>query len=195
MLSYKQQFFKRLFDLALSTILLIPSILLILLMAILLALRTLKFPFFIQKRIGKEGKAFKLIKIRTLFTQDEIETFPPEAKLKLSRYIRQHKLDELPQIMQIWIGQMSFVGPRPDLPGYLDRVEEKYQKLWTLKPGLTGPATLKYKNEDEILLKQNHPEQYNDQVIWPDKLGINLTYFENYSFWSDLNILIKSVTK
>lgn len=195
MLSYKQQIFKRLFDLALSTILLIPSILLILSMAILLVIRTMKFPFFIQKRIGKGGKVFKLIKIRTLFTKDEIKTFPPEAKLKLSRYIRQHKLDELPQIMQIWVGQMSFVGPRPDLPGYFDCVEEKYQKLWTLKPGLTGPATLKYKNEDEILLKQNHPEQYNDQVIWPDKLGINLTYFENYSFWSDLNILIKSVTK
>ncbi|MDA8594971.1 sugar transferase [Flavobacteriaceae bacterium] len=195
MLNYKQQFFKRLFDLALSTILLLPSILLIGLIAILLAIRTMKFPFFIQKRIGKGGKVFKLIKIRTLFIDDEIRTFPPEAKLKLARFIRRTKLDELPQILLIWVGQMSFVGPRPDLPGYLDSVEKKYQKLWTLKPGLTGPATLKYKNEDEILLKQNHPKQFNDQVIWADKLVINLAYFENYSFWSDLNILIKSVTK
>jgi len=195
MLSDKQQFFKRSFDLVLSTLLLIPCTILIFIIVLPVFLKTFKLPFFSQKRVGSGAKSFNLIKIRTLFSEEEINSFPPKANWSYTKFIRETKLDELPQIYLIWLGTMSFVGPRPDLPGYLDRVNKQYQSLWLLKPGLTGPATLKYRNEDQLLKDKAQPEKFNDEVIWPDKLKINMSYFENYSFWTDLNILIKSVTR
>ncbi len=152
-------------------------------------------PFFTQLRVGKKGRVFRIYKFRTLKTEGEAMTFPPKSKYKFLNFLRTSKLDELPQLFNIFCGQMSFVGPRPDIQGYADQLKGSDRRLLLIKPGLTGLASLKYKNEDILLSKQKDPLHYNDTVIWPDKVKINLEYLENYSFIRDIAILIKSLTK
>jgi len=194
MLSIKQQILKRTFDVIASflllIILLIPLILLLFISRINLGLPGL----FIQKRIGKAGKPFKMYKIRTLKGQkhhsfDEIESH----QTKWGYWLRKSKLDELPQLLNVLIGDMSLVGPRPDLPGYADTLQGEDLNILKVRPGITGPATLKYKNEDQILRAKSNPQQYNDEVIWPDKVKINKEYVQNWTFYKDLQYIYKSV--
>ncbi len=152
-------------------------------------------PFFTQLRVGKKGRLFRIYKFRTLINERDLAVFPPKSQSKFLNFLRTSKLDELPQLLNIFCGQMSFVGPRPDVEGYADLLQGADRKLLMIKPGLTGPASLKYKNEDVLLSKQKDPLQYNDTVIWPDKIKINLEYMENYSFLVDMAILIKSLIK
>lgn len=157
------------------------------------------FPvFFIQKRVGRKGKLFKMIKFRTMKKNDETNTVSIKGDKRITKigaFLRKYKLDELPELLNIFIGQMSFVGPRPDVPGYADLLEGETRKILELRPGLTGPATLKYYNEEEILSKQENPNLYNDQVIFPDKVKINLEYFYNNTLLIDIKIIFATIFK
>ena len=108
--------------------------------------------------------------------------------------MRKTKLDELPQLFNVLKGDMSWVGPRPDIPGYADRLEGDDRNILALKPGITGPATLKYKQEDRILLAQENPLHYNDTVIWPDKVQLNLKYLNDWSLSKDIGYIVRSFT-
>jgi len=106
---------------------------------------------------------------------------------------RKTKLDELPQLIHVLLGQMSFVGPRPDVPGYADKLEGDDRIVLTVRPGITGPATLKYRDEESLLAAQEDPEPYNNEILWPDKVRLNREYVENWSFWRDLYYIGRTV--
>lgn len=110
-------------------------------------------------------------------------------------FLRRSKLDELPQLLNVLLGQMSFVGPRPDIPGYYDKLEGDDRKILELKPGLTSEASLKYYNEESILNNMANPLDYNDSVIFPDKVKMNLEYYYKQSFAEDLRIIFKTISK
>ena len=162
-------------------ILLIAFVFLLLVIAI-TAIDTQSNGFFTQERIGQYGKSFLIYKLRTLHIKTN--------KTSLwGRMLRKTKLDELPQFLNILKGQMTFVGPRPDVAGYADKLEGADRIILNLKPGLTGLASLKYRNEEHILAQQTHPQHYNDEVIWPDKVRINKWYAQNRTLIMDLQII------
>ena len=150
---------------------------------------------FIHERIGKNGKAFKMFKFRTLkgnydnpITTEQTHQFSTSGK-----FLMKYKLDELPQLFNILNLTMSFVGPRPDVPGYADRLEGRDRVVLSVKPVITGLAQLKYRNENELLSQSKSPQKFNDEILWPDKVKINKEYIENWSFALDLKILMKTV--
>jgi lipopolysaccharide/colanic/teichoic acid biosynthesis glycosyltransferase len=145
---------------------------------------------FIQERVGQFGKKFKIYKFRTIQNSASSEE---RHIFKTGQFLRKYKLDELPQFFNILKGEMSIVGPRPDLPGYYDLLEGGNRKILELKPGLTSRAALKYFNEEELLKQQKDPLWFNDHVIFPDKVELNLHYYYHRSFWGDIKIMIKSV--
>jgi lipopolysaccharide/colanic/teichoic acid biosynthesis glycosyltransferase len=154
---------KRVFDIvfALFTILLFSWLLLILwMMAI---VDTYTNGIFVQKRIGQFGEKFNIYKLRTI--QNSIDQEEKRIS-KAGQFLRKYKLDELPQMFNVLKGEMSIVGPRPDLPGYYDLLEGENRKILELKPGLTSPAALKYCNEEELLAKQKDPSWFNDRVVF-----------------------------
>jgi len=162
-------------------ILLIAFVFLLLVIAI-TAIDTQSNGFFTQERIGQYGKSFLIYKLRTLHVKTN--------KTSLwGRMLRKTKLDELPQLLNILKGEMTLVGPRPDVAGYADKLEGADRIILNLKPGITGLASLKYRNEEHILAQQTHPQHYNDEVIWPDKVLINKWYAHNRTFVMDLQIL------
>jgi len=111
----------------------------------------------------------------------------------LGAVLRKYKLDELPELWNVFIGDMSFVGPRPDVPGYADKLVGDDKRILQLRPGITGPASLKYRNEEELLAQQSDPQKYNDEVLFPDKVKINLQYLDNWSFWGDVRYIIETI--
>jgi len=153
--------------------------------------------FFLQDRVGKDGRLFKIIKIRTMRTNTEISstvTTLNDARITPSgRIFRKLKIDELPQLINVFLGQMSFVGPRPDVPGFADRLVGEQRLLLSVRPGITGPATLKYRNEEQQLAAQEDPEQYNKEVIWPDKVRINLDYIRTWSLVGDVRFIWQTI--
>ena len=166
--------------------------------------------FFTQVRVGQYGKPFKIHKFRTMTNEKELSNiaYPNRARITpLGAKLRRHKLDELPELWDVLIGKMSFVGPRPDVPGYADRLEGDDRVVLEMRPGITGPATLKYSKEEQLIadyVKQartNGDQRseddialwYNDEVIYPDKVRINCDYYRNYSFFNDLKIIFKTV--
>lgn len=166
--------------------------------------------FFTQVRVGQYGKPFKIHKFRTMTNEKELSNiaYPNRARITpLGAKLRRHKLDELPELWDVLIGKMSFVGPRPDVPGYADRLEGDDRVVLKMRPGITGPATLKYSKEEQLIadyVKQaraNGDQRseddialwYNDEVIYPDKVRINCDYYRNYSFFNDLKIIFKTV--
>lgn len=151
--------------------------------------------FFRQLRVGKDGRLFKVIKLRTMrpIGGTTVTTANDMRITKWGARFRRWKLDELPQLWNVLIGDMSLVGPRPDVPGYLDRLTGEDRRLLTLRPGITGPATLKYRNEEKLLWQQPDPEAYNNMVIWPDKVRINLDYLDTWSFRRDLTLLRETI--
>lgn len=134
--------------------------------------------FFTQTRIGKHGRPFTIYKFRTIPKNDVVPN-------SWGRFLRKTKIDELPQIINIIKGEMAWVGPRPDIPGYADQLKGEDRIILTVKPGITGLASLKYRNEEALLKQQPNPLQFNDEVIWPDKVRINKWYVKNKSFWLD----------
>ena len=151
---------------------------------------------FRQKRVGQHGKLFTMYKFRTMkpgHSGSPVSVRGESRITPLGAFLRRYKLDELPELWNVLIGDMSFVGPRPDVPGYADKLEGEDRKILKLKPGITGPASLKYANEEEILASQEDPVKYNNEVIWPDKVRINMEYLKRRNFWLDLKVIIYTV--
>ena len=153
---------------------------------------------FKQERVGQHGKIFNIYKIRTMKTNGEknnnfVTTAKDDRILPFGKWLRRTKLDEIVELINVLKGEMSLVGPRPDVKGYADKLEGEDRKILELRPGITGPASLKYINEEEILAKVDNPQQYNDEVIFPDKVKINLEYYNNRTFWGDVRIIINTI--
>jgi lipopolysaccharide/colanic/teichoic acid biosynthesis glycosyltransferase len=184
---------KRIFDLILSILLLPILIVPIVVLIIISTIDTIQFGVFTQTRIGQNATPFKIYKIRTLKAEKHLLGYLDLSATPFGRFLRHYKLDELPQIFNVIKGEMSFVGPRPDVIGFADELIGEDRVLLIVKPGITGPATLKYRNEEEILSRQSNPENYNRTIIWKDKVEINKKYVQNWSFYLDLNFLIKSI--
>jgi lipopolysaccharide/colanic/teichoic acid biosynthesis glycosyltransferase len=196
MLTKWQLVTKRIFDLSISIIALPIVIIPLILLLLVASFSTRKDGLFVQRRIGYLGIEFNLYKIRSLKGDDHTDIIAiKRSETRFGKWLRITKLDELPQIFNVLKGDMSWVGPRPDVPGYADRLEGDDRIILKVKPGITGPATIKYKNEDNILLKQQNPKQYNDEVIWPDKVKINKEYVRNWSLWKDVGYLWGSAVR
>ena len=178
--------------------------------------------FFVQNRVGKGGKVFKCHKFRTMTVNHGGSTVSVAGENRitpLGAKLRKYKLDELPGLWDVFIGKMSFVGPRPDVPGYADKLQGEDRDVLKLRPGITGPASLKYRDEEEMIadfvskvklgdndIKEKYSEVdftgktdteiavwYNDNVIYPDKVRINLYYQRNYSFLKDIKMIICTI--
>jgi lipopolysaccharide/colanic/teichoic acid biosynthesis glycosyltransferase len=111
----------------------------------------------------------------------------------LGAILRKYKLDELPELWNVLKGDMSLVGPRPDVPEFTDRLKGKEMAILQLRPGITGPATLKYSNEERLLAEVDNPQKYTDEIIWPDKVRLNLDYYYNWSLAKDIQIIFRTV--
>lgn len=166
--------------------------------------------FFCQKRVGKDGKLFTCHKFRTMTVSHNGSTVSVAGDSRITPFgakLRHYKIDELPELWDVLIGNMSFVGPRPDVPGYADKLEGDDRDVLKLRPGITGPATLKYRLEDEMIFEYVSKKQakgdtrslqeiaieYNDKVLYPDKVRLNCYYYHNYSFWKDIEIIFATV--
>lgn len=153
---------------------------------------------FTQQRIGRGGNLFTIYKFRTMKVEHHGSSVSVAGESRitpLGAMLRRYKLDELPELWNVLKGDMSFVGPRPDVAGYADFLKGDDREILQLRPGITGPATLKYRNEEELLAMQENPQQYNDEVIWPDKVKINRYYLHHYSFVSDLKMILFTVLR
>lgn len=151
---------------------------------------------FTQKRVGKGGILFTMYKFRSMSAHHSGSTVSVAGESRitpLGAKLRKYKLDELPELWNVFIGDMSFVGPRPDVPGYADKLEGDDRRVLQLRPGITGPASLKYRDEEVLLAAQANPQEFNDKVIYPDKVRINLYYLDHYSFVADIKMIIATV--
>ena len=183
-------------------------------LAIVAVLIKLKMPggpiLFVQKRVGKNGKLFDCHKFRTMTVKhngSSVSVAGDSRITPLGATLRHYKLDELPGLWDVLIGNMSFVGPRPDVPGYADKLQGDDRDVLKLRPGITGPATLKYRLEDEMISEyvaqkqaagdtrsmQEIAVEYNDNVIYPDKVRINCYYYRHYSFIKDILMILCTV--
>ncbi len=173
---------KRSFDIFFSFFALLVLAGPLLLCYLIVSLDTLSNGLFLQTRVGQFGKPFTILKFRTIH--------PQSGKVsEIGTFFRRSKIDELPQLLNVLMGNMSLVGPRPDVVGYYDTLEGEDRKVLELKPGITCAASIKYANEEEILSEQPNPLTYNDTVIFPDKVKMNLDYYYNHTFLGDLKIL------
>ena len=165
---------------------------------------------FVQKRVGRGGRLFSCHKFRTMTVKHNGSTVSVAGDSRITPFgatLRHYKLDELPGLWDVLIGNMSFVGPRPDVPGYADKLQGADRDVLKLRPGITGPATLKYRLEDEMISEyvakkqaegdirpmQEIAIEYNDKVIYPDKVRLNCYYYRHYSFWKDIEMIIATV--
>ena len=196
-MTYKDQIIKATFDFVLALIGLIFSLPIILLAWTVASIETRSNGFFLQKRVGRKGEIFTLVKIKTMKPVSGIHTHVTQAgdpRITLSgNFLRKTKIDELPQLFNVFIGQMSFVGPRPDVKGYADQLQGEQRMILSIRPGITGPASIKYRDEEALLSQQENPEQYNQQVIWPDKVKINMQYVKNWSLLSDIRYIYQTI--
>ena len=194
MLTRNQRILKRLLDISISIVLLVFVIIPLVLLLILATIDLKRNGLFFQQRIGHLGKPFALYKIRSSKGGNhEDVTAIVKNETIFGRWLRRTKLDELPQLFNVLAGDMSLVGPRPDVAGYADRLEGDDRIILSVKPGITGPATIKYRNEDQLLLQQLDPKSFNDTVIWPDKVIINKNYIKNWSLWKDIGYMFASL--
>lgn len=191
-------FLKRLFDILASFIGLLILCPVLLVVAILIIMKMPGPLFFTQKRVGRHGKLFTVVKFRTMSNNHSGSSISVKGDTRitpLGAVLRKYKLDELPELWNVLKGDMSFVGPRPDVPGYADKLTGEDRKILELRPGITGPASMKYANEEAILAQQPDPVKYNDEVIYPDKVRINLAYLKQRTFWMDLKIFVYTVLR
>jgi len=196
-LSLFNRFCKRTFDILASALGLILTGWIIVLAYIAASIDTGKGGFFTQQRIGKSGISFKVMKIRSMRHIPSIHTTVTTSNdlriTPLGRFLRKTKIDELPQLINVFLGQMSFVGPRPDVPGFADKLIGEDRIILSVRPGITGPATLEYRKEEELLAGQDDPEKYNNEVIFPDKVRLNREYVLNYRFWKDIKYIWQTI--
>lgn len=196
-LTLPQRALKRTFDLIISLIGLLFLWWLIVIAWIVATADTKSNGFFIQKRIGRHGHVFSVFKIKTMRPLSGVTTTVTQSNdpriTAIGRFLRKTKIDELPQLWNVLVGTMSFVGPRPDVPGFADKLVGDERSILSLRPGITGPATIKYRNEEEILAAQPDPEKYNREVIFPDKVRENIEYIRRWSFKGDLRLIFRTV--
>lgn len=190
--SYK--ILKRLIDLIGSVLGLILLGWLILILLLLASIDTKSYGMFSQMRVGYKGKLFKLYKIKTMSFFSKRGTITSNNRVtKLGKFFRRFKLDELPQLYNVFIGEMSLVGPRPDILGFADKLGEEDKIILNVKPGITGPASLYFIDEEKLLASQTNPEAYNRDIIWPKKVELNKAYVKNYSIFKDIKYLVKTI--
>ncbi len=189
---------KRFFDFNISLFGLIIILPVLIILALLVKVTSKGPIFYRQERVGLEGGIFKLLKFRTMVIDaDKIGscvTVKNDPRITpVGSFLRNFKLDELPQLMNVLKGDMSFVGPRPDVPGFADKLAGEDRIILSVRPGITGPATLKYRNEEELLAQQADPDKFNAEVIYRDKIKLNREYVANRSFWKDLGYILETV--
>lgn len=187
---------KWLFDRIVSAFALIALAWLLLVIAVAIKVKMGGPVLFVQNRVGRNGQLFRIHKFRTMELHHDGSSVSVAGESRitpLGSFLRKYKLDELPELWDVMIGRMSFVGPRPDVPGYADKLQGDDRNVLKLLPGITGPATLKYRDEETLLASQSNPQQYNDEVIFPDKVRLNLYYYHHHSFIMDLKILFATV--
>ena len=192
-----QQRRKRAFDLFGALLGLILVGWLILICWVIASLDTRANGFFRQTRIGRHGRPFRIVKIRSMRQlpgHDSTVTTSRDARItRIGQLMRRTKLDELPQLWNVLLGQMSFVGPRPDVPGYADALQGEDREILELRPGITGPASFALRGEQELLAKAADPQQYNDEVLWPANVRLNRRYLREYSFRLDLLLIVATL--
>ncbi|NLI35945.1 MAG: sugar transferase [Bacteroidales bacterium] len=187
---------KNIFDRVISFIGLLCLWPILLIIFILIKVKMSGPAIFTQKRVGQHGKLFTMYKFRSMTVHhfgSSVSVAGESRITPLGAKLRKYKLDELPELWNVLKGDMSFVGPRPDVSGYADKLQNDDRRILLLKPGITGPASLKYRNEEELLAQQINPQKYNDEVLFPDKVRINIYYLDHWSFWKDIEILLCTV--
>ena len=191
---------KRTFDILFSSIGLLMLLPVFLVMAVWIKADSEGPVFYRQVRVGMHGKLFRIFKFRSmrLGSDKASQITIGERDSRITRsgiIIRKYKLDELPQLINVFTGDMSFVGPRPEVPKYVDLYTEAQRHVLDVRPGITDMASIKYINENELLGKANNPEDYYIHTIMPDNLSINLEYVKNNSFMDDVTIIFKTLSK
>ncbi|MEK5166365.1 sugar transferase [Paenibacillus sp. FSL R5-0527] len=196
-LSARQRFVKHAFDFGVALIGFVLTWWIMVLAVVIASADTRSFGLFAQTRIGAGGKKFTIYKVKTMRAGTQVTTTVTARNdprvTATGKWMRKLKIDELPQLLNILLGQMSFVGPRPDVAGFMDRLEGGDRIILTLRPGITGPATIKYRHEEAILASVPDPETYNREVIFPDKVRINKEYIRNYTFAGDIRYILQTV--
>lgn len=188
---------KRLFDIisaSLGLVLLSPVLIII---ASLIKILTPGPVLFFQKRTGRYGIPFTIVKFRTMKVGESESTMTVKGDSRVTDFgaiLRRYKLDELPELWNVLIGDMSLVGPRPDTPEFTNRLQGNEKCILELRPGITGQASLKYSNEEELLSKVDDPVKYTDEVLWPDKVKINMEYYDNHGIVKDMALIIKTIS-
>lgn len=195
MLCITDKLVKRIFDIVLSVIGIGLTWWIVLLAWLVATIETQSNGLFIQKRVGKYGKLFNVYKIKTMKNNNGISiTVNGDTRItKSGVFFRKTKIDELPQLFNVLFGSMSFVGPRPDVAGYADKLKGEDRIILEITPGITGPASLKYRDEESMLAAQADPKLYNDTVIWPDKVRLNKEYISTWSLKKDIMYIIKTI--
>jgi len=192
-----QRFAKRTFDLAASLTGLAVLSPLLALAAVAVKLSSPGPVLFRQQRVGRRGKLFYCAKFRTMRVgaeaQGSVTTASDSRVTPVGRVLRRLKLDELPQLWNVLVGEMSLVGPRPDVPGYADKLTGDARRVLELRPGITGPATLAFRDEEALLAQTGNPQEYNDTVLWPKKVALNLAYLDSWGFWRDLGYILATM--
>ncbi|ADQ13558.1 sugar transferase [Halanaerobium hydrogeniformans] len=197
-ISKREKLIKRFFDFIIASIGLIIVLPIILISYLIALIETKESGFFTQKRVGKNGKIFKIIKVKTMKSNTKHNTNVTTKKdpriTNSGKFFRKTKIDELPQLINIVKGEMSFVGPRPDVPEIINTMNKDDKDIiLSVRPGITGPASLKYENEEEVLAEKDNPEKYNEEVIFPNKVRLNKEYIRNYSFFKDIYYIFKTI--
>lgn len=188
---------KRLFDFITSLIGLIVLVPIFIIVSLLVKISSVGPVFFVQKRIGKNGKIFQMIKFRSMYViQNSTSNISVKGDVRITKigaFLRKLKLDELPELWNVLKGDMSLVGPRPDVCGYADNLIGEDRKILELRPGITCVASLKYYDEEDVLATQDKPLKFNDEVIYPDKVRLNLDYYHNNNLWIDIKIIFATI--
>ena len=197
MLTRSQRWQKRGLDLLLSSLVLVAVAPVLLICWLAAAMSTRSSGIFMQERVGFQGRRFHLLKLRTMRQIGAISTsvtvHGDPRITRTGRFLRKSKMDELPQLLNVLQGYMSLVGPRPDVVGFADRLTGEDRDILLVRPGITGPASIKYKGEERILATVEDPESYNAEIIWPDKVRLNLKYVREYSLWKDIKYIAQTV--
>lgn len=188
-MSALQAILKRLLDLLAATIGLLVFGWLILLAALCARISSGGSGFFRQERIGRHGRSFRILKLRTMRAVDGVQTTATASDdpriTRVGAFLRRSKLDELPQLWNVFCGDMSLVGPRPDVPGFADLLQGRDREILNLRPGITGPASLAFREEETLLAQAEDPERYNSEILFPAKVAMNLRYLEDYTLRAD----------
>ena len=188
---------KRLFDIIFSFVGIVFLFPVFIIVSILIKIDSSGPVFFIQERVGLNGNFFKIIKFRSMKTNHNNSltvTLKNDKRItRIGKKIRKYKIDEIPELINVFIGDMSFVGPRPDVPGYADLLKGESRNILKLRPGITSRASIKYANEEMILLNEDDPIAYNNNIIFPDKVKLNLNYYYNNNIWIDIKIIFATL--